>query len=139
MNAIITDRKKFEVENRWVKEMRKFPDAHGFSVGDLVMIDFEYGSVLKSSARKLKRNWVGPYRIQIILDDTHYLVSDWSGQLLPKRFHINRLKLYHMNLGRMKEGKLETVTSTKELFRIWKELKEDKEILVNEQYTQTET
>ena len=34
-----------------------------------------------------QRNWIGPLRIQAILDDTHYLVSDWTGQLLPKRIH----------------------------------------------------
>ena len=32
-----------------------------------------------SALKKLKRNWIGPLRIQAMLDDTHYLVSDLTG------------------------------------------------------------
>ena len=126
MDKIIISRKKYETENRLVREMRKFPDAHGFAIGDLVMIYHEIGSVLHSASKKLKRNWIGPLRIQAILDGTHYLVSDWTGQLLPKRIHFNRLKPYVMNLGKInEEGILKTATNTRELFKRWKEIKED--------------
>ena len=54
--------------------MRKFPDSHGFAVGDLVMIYHEISAVLQSASKKLKGNWMGPLRIETILDDTHYLV-----------------------------------------------------------------
>ena len=92
-----------------MREMRKFPDAHVYAIGDLVMIYHETGSVLHSASKKLKRNWIGPLRIQAILDDMHYLVLDWTGQLLPKRIHFNRLKPYVMNLGKInEEGILET-------------------------------
>ena len=76
------------------------------------MIYHETGSVLHSSSKKLKRNWIGPLRIPAILDDTHYLVSDWTCQLIPKRIHFNRLKSYVMNLGKInEEGILETATN----------------------------
>ena len=123
MDKIIISRKKYETESRLVREMRKFPDAHVYAIGDLVMIYHETGSVLHSASKKLKRNWIGLLRIQAILDDTHYLVSDWTGQLLPKRIHFNRLKPV-MNLGKInEEGILETATNTRELFKRWRKLK----------------
>ena len=46
--------------------------------------------------------------------------------LIPKRFHINRLKQYYMNLGEIGEnGKLKIVQNVNELYDIWQELKED--------------
>ena len=55
MDKIIISRKKYETESRLVREMRKFPDAHGYAIGDLVMIYHETGSVLHSASKKLKR------------------------------------------------------------------------------------
>ena len=82
-------------------EMRKYPNHETFAVGDLVLVYHPLGSVLQSPSRTLDRNWIGPLRIQAVLDNTHYLCSDWSGMLIPKRFHINRLKQYYMNLGKL--------------------------------------
>ena len=65
-------------------------------------------------------------RVQTVLDNTHYLCSDWSGKLIPKRFHINRLKQYYMNLGELGEdGQLKIVQNVNELYEKWTELKED--------------
>ena len=45
---------------------------------------------------------------------------------MPKRIRFNRLKPYIMNLGKMnEEGLLDTATNTRELFKRWKEIKED--------------
>ena len=38
MDKIIISRKKYETESRLVREMGKFPDAHGYAIGDLVMM-----------------------------------------------------------------------------------------------------
>ena len=46
--------------------------------------------VTQSPSKKLNRNWLGPVRIQTVLDNTHYLCSDWSGRLIPKKIYINR-------------------------------------------------
>ena len=90
------------------------------------MVYHPLGSVLQSPSRKLKRNWIGPLRVQTVLDNTHYLCSDWSGKLVPKRFHINRLKQYYMNLGELGEdGQLKIVQNVNELYEKWNELKED--------------
>ena len=106
--------------------MRKYPDHETFPVGDLVLVNHPLGSVLQSSSKKLNRNWIGPVRIQTVLDNTHYLFSDWSGRLIPKRFHINRLKQYYMNLGEMNEnGQLKIVENVNELYNIWNDIKED--------------
>ena len=111
---------------QWIREMRKYPDHETFAVGDLVLVYHPIGSVLNSPSRKLNRNWVGPLRIQTVLDNTHYLCSDWNGMLVPNRFHINRLKQYYMNLGEIGEnGQLKIVQNVNELYDIWKDLKED--------------
>ena len=55
------------------------------AVSDLVLVNHPLGSVLQSPSKKFNRNWIGPVRIQTVLDNTHYLCSDWSGRLIPKK------------------------------------------------------
>ena len=137
INQIIMRRKKYEAESQLVRESRKYPDVHGYAVGDLVLINHSPSSVLKAPSRKLKRDWVGPFKIQAIIDYSHYMISDWTGQLSHKRFHVNRLKPFSLSLGKVKDGKLQTVHNTRELFRIWKNIKEDVAIDKNSRHTQT--
>ena len=98
------------------------------------MIKHSPSSVLKAPSRKLKRDWVGPFRIQSIIDD---LISNWTGQLSHKRFHVNRLKPFSLSLGKIKDGKFQTVHDTRELFRIWKNVKEDAKLATSAMQTQT--
>ena len=137
INQMIMRRKKYEAESQLVRESRKYPDVHGYAIGDLVLINHSPSSVLKAPSRKLKRDWVGPFKIQAIIDDSHYMISDWTGQLSHKRFHVNRLKPFSLSLGKVKDGKLQTVHNTRELFRIWKNIKEDIAIDKNSRHTQT--
>ena len=137
IKQMIMRRKKYEAESQLVRESRKYPDVHGYAVGDLVLINHSPSSVLKAPSRKLKRDWVGPFKIQAIIDDSHYMISDWTGQLSHKRFHVNRLKPFSLSLGKVKDGKLQTVHNTRELFRIWKNIKEDIAIDKNSRHTQT--
>ena len=130
-------RKKYEAESQLIRESRKYPDAHGYAVGDLVLINHSPSSVLKAPSSKLKRDWVGPFKIQSIIDDSHYLISDWTGQLSHKRFHVNRLKPVTLSLGKVKDGELQTVHNTRELFRMWKNIKKDVDITKNSIQTQT--
>ena len=126
MDQIIIDKKTYEKNTQWIRKMKKYPDHETFAVGDLVLVYHPLGSVLNCLSRKLNSNWVGPLRIQTVLDKTHYLCSDWSGMLVPKRFHINRLKQSYMNLGEIGEnGMLKIVQNVNELYDIWQELKED--------------
>ena len=126
MDQMIVERKSYEKNTQWIRELRKYPNHETFSVGDLVLVYHPLGSVLQSPSRKLNRNWIGPLRVQTVLDNTHYLCSDWSGKLIPKRFHINRLKQYYMNLGEIGEdGQLKIVQNVNELYEVWNELKED--------------
>ena len=54
-----------------------------------------------------------------------------------KRFHINRLKPFSLSLGKVKDGKLQIVHNTRELFRIWKNIKEDAKLATTKMQTQT--
>ena len=124
-------------DSQLIRESRKYPDAHGYAVGDLVLINHSLSSVLKAYPRKLKRDWVGPFKIQSIIDDPHYFIFDWTGQLSHEGFHINRLNPFFLNLGKMKDGKLQTVHNTRELIRIWNNIKEDNVVTKNSMQTQT--
>ena len=137
IDQMIMRRKKYKAESQLIRESRKYPDAHGYAVGDLVLINHSPSSVLKAPSRKLKRDWVGLFKIQSIIDDSHSLISDWTGQLSHRRFHVNRLKPFSLNLGKVKDGKLQTIHNTRELFRIWKNTKEDVEITKNNMQNQT--
>ena len=137
IDQMIMRRRKYEVESQLIRESRKYPDAHGYAVGDMVLIKHSPSSVLKAPSKKLKRDWVGLFKIQSIIDDSHYLISDWTGQLSHKRFHVNRLKPFSLSLGKVKDGKLQTVHNTRELLRIWKYIKEDAEIATTNMQTQT--
>ena len=47
-----------------------------------------------------------------------------SGMLIAKRFHINRLKQYYMNLGEIgKNGQLKIIEKVNELYDIWNDIK----------------
>ena len=128
MDDLSKNRKINEKETLLINEKRKFPDATGFAVGDLVLIHHPYASNLQSGSKKLVRNWVGPLRIQAILDDTHYLCTDWLGKLIPKKFHINRIKQFYLNLGELDDdGMLRIVENTRQLFENWSRVKEDEE------------
>ncbi len=50
------------------------------------------------ASKKFKSPWVGPVKIQAVLDQTHYLVSDWEHQCLLVEMEANRLKPYNMNI-----------------------------------------
>ena len=50
---------------------------------------------------------------------------------------MNRLKPFSLSLGKVKDGKLQTVHNTRELFGIWKNIKEDIAIDKNSRHIQT--
>ena len=56
INQMIMRRKKYEAESQLVRESRKYPDVHGYAVGDLVLINHSPSSVLKAPSRKLSRS-----------------------------------------------------------------------------------
>ena len=66
------------------------------------------------------------------------MIVDWTGQLSHKRFHVrHRLKPFSLSLGKVKDGKLQTVHNTRELFRIWKNIKGDAELATSAMQTQS--
>ena len=80
------------------QEKRKHPSYTGYEKGDLVYFKYQYGSDLQAPSKKLVSPWIGPVKIQSVLDQTHYLVSDWEGKCLPVEIEAHRLKPYTMNI-----------------------------------------
>ena len=124
MKSIVLYKKSVEANTQYIREMRKHPDEKLFAVGDLVYLNFQEGSKLDMPSTKFTQQWVGPLKVQVVLDDTHYLISDWEGRLVPLRVHLNRLKPYHLNLGRIQHGKLEIASNLKQLQEKWEEIKQ---------------
>ena len=133
ISKLVYERKKIEAETRYIQELRKYPDELDFKVGDFVFFNYEGGSVLHAPSKKFKRSWIGPLKIHQVLDETHFILSDWDERLLSPKIHINRIKRYYLNLRNIKEdGHLEVITNVHELYDRWKELM-DKENDLNVQ------
>ena len=100
-----------------------------YAVGDLVMIYHPYGSELQAPSKKLVRNWLGPVKIQAILDDTHYICTDWLGKLIPKKFHVNRLKPFSIFLGELctEKMKLDIAENMQQLHAKWANVQSDQD------------
>ena len=100
---MVIDQKIREPYLQYYRDKRKTPHYQTLAVGDLVYLDSEYCSDLKTANIKLKKRWIGPLKIQAVLDDSHYLISDWNGEILAIPMHIHRLKPYMMNMGLIKD------------------------------------
>ena len=124
MKRVIEEKKIREQNTQKEREMRRYPDERGFAVGDLVYLYAPPLAALQTTSRKFKQNWIGPLQIQAVLDDTHYMLSDWKGRLLPffGSVHKNRLKHCYINLGKMIGNKIATVNNSRDLIEKWKEL-----------------
>jgi hypothetical protein len=94
------------------RENRKFPTDIPFQVGDLALVRNKEGSDLQVPSKKFQKPWVGPVKITAILDDTHYIVSDLPGKILPRVIEKNRLKPLALYFGN-KPGN--TITNYKSL------------------------
>ena len=53
MDQIIIEKKTYEKNTQWIREMRKYPNHETFAVGNLVLVYHSLGSVLQSPSRKL--------------------------------------------------------------------------------------
>ena len=123
VNRLVKERNKVEAETQYIREMRRHPNEKMFRVGDLVFLDYEGGSILRAPSRKLKRNWIGPLKIHQVLDNTHYIVSDWNEKLLSPKVHVNRLKRCILNLQEINErGQLNVANNVRDLFCKWEEV-----------------
>ena len=63
-----------------------------FEPNDLVYLLAPYSSSLQTSAQKFRQDYKGPLAIDTKIDDTHYLLKDVMGRMLPGDYHINRTK-----------------------------------------------
>ena len=118
IRKFVSDRKIIDHKTRYIKELRKYPDYKGFAIGDLVSYNAQHASDLKIPSQKLnKKRWKGPVKIQGIIDDSHYMISDWQGTLPCVVIHANRLKPCHINIGKVDKGELVSMSTLRELFK----------------------
>jgi len=64
-----------------------------YSIGDKVLV---FRSLLEGTRKgKLEEKWEGPYYIYDVLGNGAYKLRTLDNQVLKKKVHGNRLKLYH--------------------------------------------
>ena len=66
-----------------------------FNVGDIVYAIAPYQSMLQTGTRKFRQDFVGPFIVSDVFDDTHYQlkVTDGTNDIItPGIWHVNRLK-----------------------------------------------
>ena len=115
VRQMVKDRYVQDQLKNLIRDEREHPNHKPFCVGDFVYLDAEYASDLHTPSKKLKKQFIGPLKVQGIVDDSHYWLSDWNGKLLPMVVHDHRLKPYHFNTNRMdSRGNLITISSIKE-------------------------
>ena len=93
----------------------------------MVYLDSEYCSDLHTSNIKLKKRWIGPLKIQVVLDDSHYMISNWHGRVNPISMHANRLKPCNLNMGIISDGQLVSVNTVKQPFEHIRKMRRDLE------------
>ena len=92
----------------------------------MVYLDAQHASDLKiPSQKENKKGWIGPVKIQGIIDDSHYMIFDWQGSLPCVVIHANRLKPCHINIGKADKGELVTMSTLRGLFKHIQESKKD--------------
>ena len=124
LKKLVLERKTEELKTQWIRDIRHYPNGVCFSIGDLIYLNYESGSDLQVPAKKLKQEWIGPLRIAAILDDTHYLISDWEGKLLPLQVHLKRMKPFILNTNYInQQGVLELASTSQQIRDKWPELK----------------
>jgi hypothetical protein len=104
MKQIVFENRKIQEKLILKHEQRKNPNEHTFCTDDLVYLKYEQGSDLKTTSRKLKKEWIGPFRIAGILDQTHYWISDVEGKIIPTVIHSNKIKLFNVQTGQNNIG-----------------------------------
>ena len=81
-------------------------------MGDLVCLFAPSAATLQTRSRNFREDWIGPLQNGAVLDGSHYLLADWQGKLLPTfgAVHIQRLRPCYLDLGKVKNGVLATVS-----------------------------
>ena len=113
MKKVVLDKKSHGQSVQQIRQNRIVPRNQTFAVGDLVYPFVPSAATLQTRSRKLKEDWIEPLQVKAVLDKSHYLLADWHGKLLPifRAVHIHRLKHCYLNLGKVKNKVLATVSS----------------------------
>ena len=113
MNKVVLDKKIHDQSVQPIRQNRIFPRKQTCAIGNLVYLFAPTAATLQARSRKFKEDWICPLQIKAVLDRSHYLLAYWHGKLLPisGAVHIHRLKPCYLNLGKVKNKVLATVSN----------------------------
>ena len=113
MKRIVLGKKVHNQSVQQIRQNRIFPRNETFAVGDLVYLFAFSAATLQTRSSKFKEDWIGSLQIKAILDKLQYLLADWHGKLLPifGAEHIHRVKPCYLNLGKVKNKVLATISN----------------------------
>ena len=103
---VINDRTERQQQQQ-IHELRKESIHAKLTKGDLVLLKRPACSDLNPEWRKLTRDWVGPLRIVAVLTEDKFLLSDWTGRIVPiiaqrreiKPYFLRNLSLNHREVA----------------------------------------
>ena len=75
-----------------VKLANKLNKAPVYAEGQLVYLHKPNTKGMTANSRKFKTQWVGPLAVHQALDQTHYILADLKGNIIPDIFNHARLK-----------------------------------------------
>ena len=78
-----------------IHESRTESEHVQITKGDLVMIRRPQNADLNPAWRKLQRPWIGPLRVMAVLDKDKFLLSNWTGTVVPIVAQRREVKLYY--------------------------------------------
>ena len=95
MQKMITELKLAQQQEQKIRESFRVEDKRPIQVGDLVMVLRPRRGGLVTNRKNIARPWVGPAVVTAMPTPTKFLISDFSGQMMPVLLGRSEVKLYN--------------------------------------------
>ena len=116
MKKVVLEKRTHDQSVQQISQSRSISRNQTFAVRDLVYLLAPSAASLQTSSKKFKEDWIWLLQVKAALDKSHYLSADWHGKLFPflGAVHIHRLKPCCLNLGKVQNKVLATVSKFKD-------------------------
>ena len=120
MQILVSETKLVQQQTRKIREQFRVEDKHPIQVGDLVMILRPNRGSLRTNRKNIARPWVGPAVVVAMPSANKFMVSDFSGQMIPVLLGRAEVKLYN---ARILDKGTSALKATSEVLDVLNELR----------------
>ena len=124
MKKCVVERTLHDQLESQIAEARIHSEQTTFRVGDLVYMKAPGHVALQAPSRSIKHDYIGPLVIAAVLDNTHFMLKDLEGKIIPwlsGAVFIEDLKPCELNLGRIVNNKLVTAKTLEQYLQAAKQ------------------